>query len=199
MDWFRGLQVCHSLYFFLHNPGAGQTRYKNSIKHFDENGMTPRIYGLRNIVNWKNQITEEEAQQIVAFIRNLATAVAIELPGRMPNHKDFRVLKLPSNKNKTAWMGHWTEPSLGKYPPRHIWQITSDFFKINHIVSFWFQPDVTSSCGPVAGPMGHPLAGHRGVEAPTGNSGDAPAPQFLWSWSTTEDRHGVDLLAEIEL
>ncbi len=126
--YFRGFMICHPMYFFLHNLTI--KRYKALISHFDKNSVLPREHGMMNKVNNRTKaISEEETKQIVLFIRRFAESVAITLPGRLPNHKNFSLLKLPSTENKSTVYRRYIE----NLPPgnrfirlrtfQHLWKI----------------------------------------------------------------------------
>lgn len=99
--YFCGLPICRAMYCFLHNLGS--KRYSNIRRHYDEHGIEPRHHGLLGRApNRKGFLTNADKEAVVNFITAFAERTAIPLPGRMPNHKDFRVVKLPSNESKLS-------------------------------------------------------------------------------------------------
>lgn len=72
------------------------------IAHFQKNGIYPREHGLKHCPVNKKTLKEDEIIAIVSFIRRFANSVAITLPGRLPQHRKFNVLKLPSCENKST-------------------------------------------------------------------------------------------------
>ena len=101
-----GLQVCKKTYLFAH--GVGEKRYRNLCKHFDANGVTPRIHKNTKKVP-HNAYSAEEEKQVVTFIQNFADCHAMPLPGRMPNMKDYSVMMLPSDMTKSGIWKNYIE------------------------------------------------------------------------------------------
>ena len=101
-----GLQVCKKTYLFAH--GVGEKRYRNLCKHFDVNGVTPRIHkNTRKVPH--NACSAEQEKQVVTFIQNFADCHAMPLPGRMPNMKDYSVMMLPSDVTKSGVWNQYVE------------------------------------------------------------------------------------------
>ena len=101
-----GLQVCKKTYLFAH--GIGEKRYRNLCRHFDLNGVTPRVHkNTRRLPH--NACSAEEEKQVVAFIQNFADCHAMPLPGRMPNMKDYSVMMLPSDMTKSGIWKNYVE------------------------------------------------------------------------------------------
>lgn len=64
--FFADLQICRSMYFFLHNIGV--KRYKNLISNYDENGLTVRDHKLKNHASTKkDNITDVDVRNIVGY------------------------------------------------------------------------------------------------------------------------------------
>lgn len=74
-----GKKVCRSTYLFAH--GLGRKRYKNLCRHFDANGVTPRIHKNAGKIGHKAFSVADE-NKVVTFIRNYAEKFAMPLPGR---------------------------------------------------------------------------------------------------------------------
>lgn len=104
--YFRSLPICRDMYFFLYTMGI--KRYKNLIEHYDKNGVYPREHGMTNKINRTDALTTLEKKEIVSFICRFAETVAITLPGRQPNHRDYRLLKLPTTESKTSVYTRYT-------------------------------------------------------------------------------------------
>ena len=49
-----------------------------------------------------NQTETEQVEKIKGFIEQFADNHAMPLPGRLPTHKDYRVMLLPSDMSKSA-------------------------------------------------------------------------------------------------
>lgn len=110
MYFFRGLVICRSFYFFLH--AISNKRYKNLTSHYLKQGLCQRKHGLTGKINRKNFISEAEAVKVKNFIVNYAKKVAIPLPGRLPSHKNYKLMKLPSSDNKTVVYAKYVEACL---------------------------------------------------------------------------------------
>ena len=106
-----GHAVCRTTYLFAH--GIGIKRYKNLCKHFDINGVTPRIHKNTGSIP-KHGVTVEEEQNAVTFIRNFAEKFAMPLPGRMPRMKDYTVMMLPSDVTKSEIWNKYVQSCTGK-------------------------------------------------------------------------------------
>ena len=96
---YGGMQICKSAFLFIH--AIGSQRLKNLISHYDENGLSVQLHGnARKCPH--NQTEREEVEKIKAFIEQFADNHAMPLPGRLPTHKDYRVMLLPSDMSKSA-------------------------------------------------------------------------------------------------
>ena len=49
-----------------------------------------------------NQTDRDEGDRIKRFIEQFANNHALPLPGRLPTHRDYRVMLLPSDMTKSA-------------------------------------------------------------------------------------------------
>lgn len=99
---FRGVYVCKKMFTFIYN--IGNKRYKNLIQHFENVGFCERKHGLSGKPSKRKSrvLSVESVTRIVEFIKNFAEKFAIPLPGRMPNFRDYKVMKLPSSETKSA-------------------------------------------------------------------------------------------------
>jgi len=95
---FKGKQVCRETFLFLYTLSL--KCYRNLLEHFCNNGLLLRDYG-----NYRkaphNRMAFDDVHAIVEFLKNLATAHALPLPGRLPGHKD-KALVLPSDMAKRS-------------------------------------------------------------------------------------------------
>ena len=58
-------------------------------KHFDVNGIAPRIHKLANKAPKRDNVLPPELiEEIVQFIKSFANIYGLPLPGRMPNFKN---------------------------------------------------------------------------------------------------------------
>ena len=128
--FFRGLAICRKMYLFLHG-NMGITKYENIVKHFDKNGiytiifmklifqstidlintkvansdlgLTPRVHGNKNVESKRsNVLSPEDYENVVNFIKAYGDHFGYPLPGRMPQFKNFEVIKLPPDTTKQA-------------------------------------------------------------------------------------------------
>lgn len=100
---FHGINICKKFYFFIYNIRSSN-KYDALQIHYKENGLAPRIHKLtgRQAARTLRNPTDEVKQYVVNFIENYAEKNAIPLPGRMPNFRDYRVMKLPSSDTKSS-------------------------------------------------------------------------------------------------
>ena len=87
------------MFLFLHTISDKVVRNLNC--HYDKNGIQERIHGLKGQSSHKTLSVAMETQ-VVEFINNVSEARSIPLPGRLPNVKDYRVMKLPTNTTKSG-------------------------------------------------------------------------------------------------
>lgn len=68
---FRGIPICIKMYHFICN--VGKARYKNLVRHFDNNGLLEYQHGnCGKVPNRNNVITADITEQVVCFIKNYA-------------------------------------------------------------------------------------------------------------------------------
>lgn len=82
----------------------GNKRYKNLLKHFENLGFCERKHGLSGKPSKRKShvLSADSITRIVEYIKNVAEKFAVPLPGRMPNFKDYKLMKLPSSETKSA-------------------------------------------------------------------------------------------------
>ena len=95
--FYKGDRVCMNTFLFLH--AISDKRYRNLYKHWENNGLTPKIHGSHG-KSPSNATSLETVEAVLTFVRNLAAAMALPLPGRLPNCKDERVVLLPTDMSK---------------------------------------------------------------------------------------------------
>ena len=83
------MPICKSAFLFIH--AIGSRRLKNLISHYDENGLSVRMHGNAR-KHPHNQTKIEEVEKIKGFIEQFADNHTMPLPGRLPTHKDYRVM-----------------------------------------------------------------------------------------------------------
>jgi len=94
----EGFQMCHDTFMFIH--GVFRDKLQNLLKHYRENGVTPRVHGNTKRLP-KNTLSFECVKRIVDFIVNYAECHAMLLPGRIPGYKRSDLKLLPSSTTKT--------------------------------------------------------------------------------------------------
>lgn len=79
-------------------------RYKNFIDYFDENGLILREHKSKNKLSTRNNVVSAvDIENIVQFLKTYTSKVAIPLPGRLLQFRNFeKVMKLPSCDTKSA-------------------------------------------------------------------------------------------------
>ena len=87
------------MFLFLHK--ISRTRLYNLTKHLETNGVVPRSHGNKGKLP-KHACTFEQITRVVDFIKHYADVHAVPLPGRLPKHQDYRVMKLPSDVSKAT-------------------------------------------------------------------------------------------------
>ena len=96
---FKGQPVCREMFLFLHR--ISRTRLYNLVKHLCTNGVVPRTHGNKGKMP-KHSMKFHEITRVVDFIKCYADIHAVPLPGRLPKHQDYRVMKLPSDVSKAT-------------------------------------------------------------------------------------------------
>ena len=96
---FKGQPTCREMFLFLHR--ISRTRLYNLVKHLCTNGVIPRTHGNKGKLP-KHAMKFDEITQVVDFIKRYADTHAVPLPGRLPKHQDYRVMKLPSDVSKAT-------------------------------------------------------------------------------------------------
>lgn len=131
---FRGVQICLPMYLFIHNLGL--KRYRNIVKHFDEKGLSTRSHGLCGKRSNQTRFSPEVRIEIVTYIRNFAEHYAIPFPGRLPQFKNFKVMKLPSCESKISVYRRYvdscegdTTKKIGERMFYYLWEETCPFIQ----------------------------------------------------------------------
>jgi hypothetical protein len=94
---FRSIRICEAMFLFFHT--ISRSRFLNLCKHFDRFGIVERIHGNTKRLP-PNTCTPPQLEELVKFIDNIADTHSMPLPGRLPNHRDQRVLLLPTDMTK---------------------------------------------------------------------------------------------------
>ena len=96
---FKGKHICREMFAFLHN--ISRTRLYNAAEHLTANGFKPRVHGNQGRMP-KHACEHDDVSRVVDFVKNYADVHAVPLPGRLPKHQDYRVMKLPSDVTKAS-------------------------------------------------------------------------------------------------
>ena len=92
-------KICLKTFLFLHY--IGKKRFRNLVKHFQKNGIAPRIHGNTRRRPW-NASSLHNKEQAVALIKNFAEIHGLPLPGRMPKFHDYNIMLLPTDASKAS-------------------------------------------------------------------------------------------------
>ena len=92
------MTICKNSFLFLH--AITLKHFKNLCHHFDSEGLVPRIHGNTKKIP-HNALPLETTQHVLDFITNHAENHALPLPGRLPSHRDFQVMLLPTDTTKS--------------------------------------------------------------------------------------------------
>ena len=94
---FKGQSICREMFLFLHR--ISRTRLYNLVKYICANGGVPHTHGNKGKIP-KHAMKFDEITRVVDFIKCYIDIHAVPLPGRLPKHYDYRVMKLPSDVSK---------------------------------------------------------------------------------------------------
>ena len=97
--FYHGHSICLKTFLFIH--GIGKKRFRNLLKHYQLNGVSPRVHGNVKRRPW-NAASFPDKERAVTFIKNFAEAHALPLPGRMPKFYDYSIMLLPSDVSKAS-------------------------------------------------------------------------------------------------
>ena len=97
----QGKAVCPAMFRFLHS--IGETRLKNLVRNFKDDGLSPRTHGNTNKLP-HNTLSISSVEFVVRFLLNYADQNCILLPGRIPGYSRSDIKLLPSSISKrTTW------------------------------------------------------------------------------------------------
>jgi hypothetical protein len=97
--FYHGHSICLKTFLFIHS--IGKKRFRNLLKHYQLNGVSPRVHGNVKRRPW-NAASFPDKERAVTFIKNFAEAHALPLPGRMPKFFDYSIMLLPSDVSKAS-------------------------------------------------------------------------------------------------
>lgn len=100
LDYFyEGQKICRDTFMYMH--GVFKDRLAALLKHYLENGVTPRTHGNKGKVP-KHALEPNDIERVVTFIHNYAEENAVLLPGRIPGYKRDDLKLLPSSVSKAG-------------------------------------------------------------------------------------------------
>ncbi|XDV33088.1 hypothetical protein PO909_003653 [Leuciscus waleckii] len=100
LDYFyEGLKICWDTFMYMH--AVFKDRLAALIKHYLQNGVTPRIHGNKGRLP-KHALEVDDIKRVVTFIHNYDEENAVLLPGRIPGYKRDDLKLLPSSISKVA-------------------------------------------------------------------------------------------------
>ena len=96
--FYHGHSICLKTFLFIHS--IWKKRFRNLLKHYQLNGVSPRVHG--NVKCPWNAASFPDKKRAVTFIKNFAEAHTLPLPGRMPKFYDYSIMLLPSDVSKAS-------------------------------------------------------------------------------------------------
>ena len=96
--FIKGIEVCRQVFCFAYS--IGREKLMKIGQALDQHGLLPRIHGNKNKLP-HNALHYSDREQIKLFITRYANENAMPLPGRMPNHRQSKVLLLPTDKRQS--------------------------------------------------------------------------------------------------
>lgn len=100
--FYHGRLICLKTFLFIHS--IGKKRFRNLLKRYQLNGVSPRVHENVKRRPW-NAASFSDKERAVTFIKNFAEAHALPLPGQMPKFYDYSIMLLPSDVSKASV--HW--------------------------------------------------------------------------------------------
>ena len=95
--YFRGRRICRTIFQYIH--GIGETQLDKLNKHYRDEGVVPRVHGLKGKLPAK-ALSFEDTRRVVDFIVNYSNTHSVTLPGRTPSHWKSDAKLLPTNCTK---------------------------------------------------------------------------------------------------
>lgn len=97
--FFHNKPICLKTFLFVH--AISDKRYRNLVEHYRTNSpaIHTRSHGNFGRKSYK-AASLSSVEDALQFIKNTASAMALPVPGRLPNFKDERFLLLPTDMTK---------------------------------------------------------------------------------------------------
>lgn len=97
--FFHSKPICQKTFLFVH--AISDKRYRNLVEHYRTSSLTvqTRSHGNFGSKSYK-AASLSSVEHALQFIKNTASAMALPVPGRLPNFKDERFLLLPTDMTK---------------------------------------------------------------------------------------------------
>ena len=104
--FYQSKSICLKTFLFIHY--IGKKRFRNLLKHYQVNGVVPRRHGNIKRKPWHAaRLCEKE--HVIDFVKNIAEAHALPLPGRLPKFYDYNIMLLPTHFTKASVYREYTE------------------------------------------------------------------------------------------
>lgn len=97
--FYQNKSICMKTFLFIHY--IGKKRFRNLLKHYKLNGIAPRRHGNIKRHPW-HAADISDKERAVNFIKNVAEAHALPLPGRLPKFYDYNIMLLPTHFTKAT-------------------------------------------------------------------------------------------------
>ena len=95
--YHHGHRTCRETFKFMHS--IGQDKLNALVKHYKQNGITPRLHG--NVKRLpQNALSMEDNAYVAHFLLNYAETHGMHLPGRVPGYWRADLKLLPTNCSK---------------------------------------------------------------------------------------------------
>jgi len=93
----EGQKICRDTFMFIH--AVFKDRLFALVKHYELNGMRPRIHG--NVGKQPvHALSPDDCQAVIDFVKNFVEINAVLLPGRIPGYNRDDLKLLPSSVAK---------------------------------------------------------------------------------------------------
>ena len=106
--FFHNKPICLKTFLFVHT--ASVKRYCNLVKHYRTNSPAIQTRSHGNFGRKSYKVASlSSVEDALQFIKNTASAMALPVPGRLPNFKDERFLLLPTDLTKAEVYRRYTK------------------------------------------------------------------------------------------
>ena len=117
-----GKRVCKTTFCYLH--GIGKKRLAHLVKHYIQNGITPREQGNSRKTP-SNTLSFKSVEYILCFLHSLVDQQGILLPGRVSGYKRDDLKLLPSSlSKKEIWRKYCESMATMQGEVKQVYYIT---------------------------------------------------------------------------